>query len=108
MRALAHRIALASPSDVGGLDALFDSGVVRAEEIVAVVAKTEGNGGRNDFTRELAVRAFADAIARRLGVARGQVEERVVLSVSGGCEGVASPARDRLRQARGRRRASPR
>jgi cyanuric acid amidohydrolase len=91
VRAIAHRIALAGPSDVRELDALLDAGAIRAEEIVAIIAKTEGNGGRNDFSRELAVRGFGDAIARRIGVGRELVEERVVLSVSGGCEGVVSP-----------------
>ncbi|HEY4121138.1 MAG TPA: ring-opening amidohydrolase [Byssovorax sp.] len=82
---------MASPSDVRGLQALFDDGSIAPREVVAVLAKSEGNGGRNDFTRELAVRAFADAIGARTGEAREAVEARVVLSVSGGCEGVASP-----------------
>ena len=48
-------VPMASPTDVSHIEALLDSGAVRADEIVAVLGKTEGNGGRNDFTRALAV-----------------------------------------------------
>src|SRR4051794_12898476 len=91
MRALAHRIDTSSPSDVSGLEALFDAGAILPDEVIAVVGKTEGNGGRNDFSRELAVTAYADLLARRSNLTRAAVEARVVLSMSGGTEGVAAP-----------------
>ncbi|OBS07948.1 cyanuric acid amidohydrolase [Acidihalobacter prosperus] len=91
MRIIAHRVATAGPGDVSGLAALLDAGELRADEILAVIGKTEGNGGVNDFTRELATRALGDLLAPRLECAPEAIEERIVLSFSGGTEGVASP-----------------
>lgn len=91
MRALAFRLETRSPSDVSGLRELFARGALQPSEVVAILGKTEGNGGRNDFTRELATTSFARAIAERSGEAEAAVHERVVLSMSGGTEGVATP-----------------
>ncbi|MDA8194694.1 MAG: ring-opening amidohydrolase [Thermaerobacter sp.] len=62
-----------------------------AGDIIAIIGKTEGNGGRNDFSRELAVRALADELAEPLGLSRDAVLDRVIFSFSGGTEGVVSP-----------------
>ena len=75
MRAQVFRIATKSPSDVSGLEALFDRGALRPEDVVAVLGKTEGNGGRNDFTRELAVSALTRLFAARLGIDAALVED---------------------------------
>jgi len=91
MRVIAQRVMTAGPSDVSGIGALFDTGVIHPHEVVAVLGKTEGNGGRNDFTRELAVTSVLRLLAERTGQSASALEERVVLSFSGGTEGVASP-----------------
>jgi cyanuric acid amidohydrolase len=91
MQALAFLVPTRSPSDVSGVAELLDTGAIRVEEIVAVLGKTEGNGGRNDFTRELCTSALATLLAPRLGVAPRELEDRVVLSLSGGTEGVVAP-----------------
>lgn len=91
MRSLVHRFETRSPSDTTAFERLLEEGTIRASEIVAILGKTEGNGGRNDFTRELAVRAASEAIARRTGEPVAAIEERVVLSFSGGVEGVVPP-----------------
>jgi cyanuric acid amidohydrolase len=80
-----------APDDVDELRRLLDEGVVRAEEVVCVIGKTEGNGGRNDFTRALAMHALEHLFAPRLGVAPEAVQERVIFSFSGGTEGVVAP-----------------
>ena len=85
------RIPTSGPGDVSGLLALIDSGQVAAGEIVAVLGKTEGNGGVNDFTREYAVAALREALAPRLGLAPRAVEARIAFVMSGGTEGVLSP-----------------
>ncbi|MGD0476465.1 MAG: ring-opening amidohydrolase, partial [Candidatus Velthaea sp.] len=85
------RIPTAGPGDVSGLLKLIDSGEVAPSEIIAVLGKTEGNGGVNDFTREYAVAALREALAPRLGLAPRQVEERIAFVMSGGTEGVLSP-----------------
>ncbi|AJE47865.1 ring-opening amidohydrolase [Celeribacter indicus] len=80
-----------APDDVSGLKALICSGTLAPAEIVAVIGKTEGNGGANDFTRALATRALADLIADATDSTRAEILERVLMIWSGGCEGVLSP-----------------
>ena len=53
-----RKVVLESVSDASGLAKLIDDGVFDADGVVAVVGKTEGNGGVNDFTRILADQAF--------------------------------------------------
>ena len=55
MRIRAFTIDTRDPGDVDELRRLFDEGVVAAADVIAVIGKTEGNGGRNDFTRALAM-----------------------------------------------------
>ncbi|MBV8031836.1 MAG: ring-opening amidohydrolase [Betaproteobacteria bacterium] len=86
-----HRITMRGPGDVSGLASLLGTGGLRAEHVVAILGKTEGNGGVNDFTREYACRAFAQALAPGLGCAPGEVEARIAMVMSGGTEGVLSP-----------------
>ncbi len=91
LRSRAVRFDTRGPSDVAGLEAAFESGALSPASVVCLIGKTEGNGGRNDFTRELAVRAFSQVFERRLGLTAAEVEERIVLSFSGGTEGVVTP-----------------
>jgi cyanuric acid amidohydrolase len=86
-----HRVPMADPSDTAGLLRLIDDGAVRAEDIVAVLCKTEGNGCVNDFTRGYATLASSLALAGRLGVSAEEVRRRVAFVMSGGTEGVMSP-----------------
>jgi cyanuric acid amidohydrolase len=79
------------PGDVSGLKGLLERGEVRAEDVVCVLGKTEGNGGRNDFTRDLAMGALERLIGAHLGVPPEAVQDRVVFSFSGGTEGVVTP-----------------
>src|SRR4051795_2389010 len=85
------RLATAGPGDVSGLAALLDSGEIAAEHIVAILGKTEGNGGVNDFTRGYATFACEVLLADRLSVPREEIGRRVALIMSGGTEGVMSP-----------------
>ncbi len=85
------RILTKSPADVSGLVALIESGRIDPAAIIAILGKTEGNGGVNDFTRELSVMALCNALAPYLKVTPHQVEQKVALVMSGGTEGVLSP-----------------
>jgi cyanuric acid amidohydrolase len=85
------RIATKSPGDVSGLLELIESGRITPASILAVMGKTEGNGGVNDFTREYAVSALCHALAPHLGLTPPAVEERIAFVMSGGTEGVLSP-----------------
>ena len=85
------RIPTDGPGDVSGLMALIDSGALEPSSILAVLGKTEGNGGVNDFTREYAVAALCNALSPHLKLAPREVEARIAFVMSGGTEGVLSP-----------------
>jgi cyanuric acid amidohydrolase len=111
VRLSAYTFDTRGPSDVSGLRALLDEGRERPEDLLAVIGKTEGNGGRNDFTRELAMQSLEHLMGPRLGLSPERVQDRVIFSFSGGTEGVVTPHQiaffrtgtpDRVRRARKR------
>lgn len=85
------RLATAGPGDTAALARALDDGQIRADSIVAILGKTEGNGCVNDFTRGYASLALKMLLAERLGCAPADVERRVALVMSGGTEGGLSP-----------------
>jgi cyanuric acid amidohydrolase len=87
----AIRIPTRGPGDVSGLIRLIEAGRIEPASILAILGKTEGNGGVNDFTREYAVSALSAALAPYVGLTPRQVEERIAFVMSGGTEGVLSP-----------------
>jgi cyanuric acid amidohydrolase len=91
LRIQAFKIPTRGPADVSRLEQLIDDGAINPAEVACIIGKTEGNGGRNDFTRDLAMMAFENLFARRLDIAPAEVHERIIFSLSGGCEGVVSP-----------------
>ncbi len=84
------KVELKSVQDASGLEERILAGQFTADQVVAVVGKTEGNGGVNDFTRLLADHAF-----RRVLLKHGTRSEAEVATVpmvwSGGCDGVITP-----------------
>jgi cyanuric acid amidohydrolase len=88
---LVLRVPTRDPGDVASLEALFDSGAIAPEEVVAIFGKTEGNGCVNDFTRAYSVDMLKYMFAERLGCTRQEVAERVAMVMSGGTEGGLSP-----------------
>ncbi|QAU49023.1 ring-opening amidohydrolase [Bradyrhizobium guangzhouense] len=85
------KIATKGPGDVSGLMRLIEQGAIDPAAILAILGKTEGNGGVNDFTREYAVAALCAALAPKLGLMPEEVEQRIAFVMSGGTEGVLSP-----------------
>jgi cyanuric acid amidohydrolase len=85
------RVTTRGPADTSGLLGLIDGGELDPRDIVAILGKTEGNGGVNDFTREYATSALCASLAPLLGLTAAQVEERIAFVMSGGTEGVLSP-----------------
>jgi cyanuric acid amidohydrolase len=85
------RIPMRGPGDASGLLALIEEGKLDPHDIVAVLAKTEGNGCVNDFTREYTAAVLAGALAPHLGRTPLEVERSIPLIMSGGTEGVLSP-----------------
>ena len=85
------RIPTKGPGDVSGLMALIAAGTVDPATILAVLGKTEGNGGVNDFTREYALASLCEALSPHLNLVPRAVEDRIAFVMSGGTEGVLSP-----------------
>uniref|UniRef100_UPI0022EB29A5 ring-opening amidohydrolase n=1 Tax=Falsiroseomonas oryzae TaxID=2766473 RepID=UPI0022EB29A5 len=86
-----HRLSMAHPGDLSALAALIEKGEVRAGEIRAVIGKTEGNGGLNDFTRGYFTQTLMHLLATHTGDAPAALAARIPCVLSGGTEGALSP-----------------
>ena len=84
-----RKVPIHSVSDASELTKLIDDGVIQADRVIAIIGKTEGNGGVNDYTRILADRAFREALVAK-GADADAVKE-VPIVWSGGTDGVISP-----------------
>ncbi|RYY68445.1 MAG: ring-opening amidohydrolase, partial [Comamonadaceae bacterium] len=85
------RLAMAHPGDLSALGALLDKGEVRASDVVAIIGKTEGNGGVNDFTRGFFTQTLMQLLATHTGRTPADLLRGVPCILSGGTEGVLSP-----------------
>lgn len=85
-----RKVPIESVTDASGLAKLIDDGVLAADDVLAVIGKTEGNGGVNDYTRILADRAFREVLVEKGTRATDEVRQ-VPLVWSGGTDGVISP-----------------
>src|SRR5262249_11257888 len=84
------KIELKTVQDASGLDACIAHGQFTADEVIAVIGKTEGNGGVNDFTRILADGAFRRT-RKGLGRRGGAEIATTPMVWPGGCDGVIPP-----------------
>jgi ring-opening amidohydrolase-like protein len=84
-----RKVPLHTVSDASELAKLIDDGVMEADRVIAVIGKTEGNGGVNDYTRIIADRAFREVLVAK-GADPAKVKE-VPIVWSGGTDGVISP-----------------
>ncbi len=66
-------------------------GTLDPHHVTAVIGKTEGNGGVNDFTRGYFTQSLMLLLGERLKIAPAAAAERVPCVLSGGTEGVMSP-----------------
>lgn len=84
------KVELKTVQDASGVEDCIKARRFTADEVIAVIGKTEGNGGVNDFTRILADQAF-----RRVLLKHGTRSEKEIAGVpmvwSGGCDGVITP-----------------
>jgi ring-opening amidohydrolase-like protein len=85
-----RKVPIDSVSDAGGLAELIDHGVLAADRVVAVIGKTEGNGGVNDYTRIIADRAFREVLVDK-GSRSVEKVKQIPIVWSGGTDGVISP-----------------
>jgi barbiturase len=85
-----HKVALESVSDASGLADLLDKGLIEADRVIAIIGKTEGNGGVNDYTRIIADRAFREVLEAKGTRAMADIKQ-IPFVWSGGTDGVLSP-----------------
>jgi ring-opening amidohydrolase-like protein len=84
-----RKVPIHSVADASELAKLVDEGVLQADRVIAIIGKTEGNGGVNDYTRIIADRAFREVLVEK-GAPADQVKE-IPIVWSGGTDGVISP-----------------
>jgi len=84
-----RKVPIHSVADASELAKLIDDGVMAAERVIAIIGKTEGNGGVNDYTRIISDRAFREVLVAK-GAPVDQVKQ-VPIVWSGGTDGVISP-----------------
>jgi ring-opening amidohydrolase-like protein len=84
------KVELKTVQDASGLEELIVAGRFGADEVIAVIGKTEGNGGVNDFTRILADQAFRRVLLKHGTRSEAQIHD-VPMVWSGGCDGVITP-----------------
>src|SRR3569833_3991447 len=85
-----RKVPLHNVSDASELAKLIDDGVMEADRVIAVIGKTEGNGGGNDYTRIIADRAFREVLLEKGSRSKEEVSQ-VPIVWSGGTDGVISP-----------------
>jgi ring-opening amidohydrolase-like protein len=84
-----RKVPIHSVADASELTKLLDEGVFKANRVIAIIGKTEGNGGVNDYTRIIADRAFREALVA--GGADPVSVKEIPIVWSGGTDGVISP-----------------
>jgi cyanuric acid amidohydrolase len=85
------RLSMAHPGDLSALEGLITDGIIAAGEVTAVIGKTEGNGGVNDFTRGYFTQTLMALLSRYLNEPAAQLLREIPCVLSGGTEGVMSP-----------------
>jgi cyanuric acid amidohydrolase len=90
-KASVFRLSMAHPGDLSELAQLIAGGTIAASDVVAIIGKTEGNGGVNDFTRGYFTQTLMGLLSRHLGKPPEQLVREIPCVLSGGTEGVMSP-----------------
>ncbi|MGK2876259.1 MAG: ring-opening amidohydrolase [Nocardioides sp.] len=84
-----RKVPIHSVTDASEFEKLLDDGVMDPNRVIAIIGKTEGNGGVNDYTRIISDRAFREVLIAR-GAPAEQVKQ-IPIVWSGGTDGVISP-----------------
>ena len=91
MRTKVYKVPMNSPEDTSGIANLIQEGLFRAEDVIGILGKTEGNGCVNDFSRGYATLAMKQLFSTLLGASLDEIGRRISIIQSGGTEGVLSP-----------------
>lgn len=81
------RLPMSAPEDVSKLQTLLENQVIRAEEIVGIIAQTEGTG----YARGYASLCFQLLLASYLKISPQEVFDRIPLMMIGLCGGLMCP-----------------
>ena len=84
------KLEIKAVNDASGLADCIETGQMEADDVVAIIGKTEGNGGVNDFTRILADEAFRRVLLQHGARTEDQIRQ-LPMVWSGGCDGVITP-----------------
>jgi cyanuric acid amidohydrolase len=84
------KVEIKSVTDASGLAEYIAQGRFKADEVIAVIGKTEGNGGVNDFTRILSDQAFRKVL-KDMGSRSEEEIKKIPMVWSGGSDGVLTP-----------------
>jgi len=85
-----RKVPILNVSDASGLAQLVQDRTLDADRVVAIIGKTEGNGGVNDYTRIIADRAFREVLVAE-GTRSAEQVRAVPIVWSGGTDGIISP-----------------
>src|ERR1041385_5971526 len=85
-----RKVPIHSVADASELAKLIDDGVLHADRVIAIIGKTEGNGGVNDYTRIIADRAFREVLEAKGTRPMADIKQIPIVR-SGGTDGVTSP-----------------
>jgi cyanuric acid amidohydrolase len=85
------RLSMAHPGDLSELENLITGGRIAASDVVAIIGKTEGNGGVNDFTRGYFTQTLMMLLSKHLNRPPARLTHEIPCVLSGGTEGVMSP-----------------
>jgi barbiturase len=84
------KVEFKTVQDASGVEERIKAGQFTADQVIAVIGKTEGNGGVNDFTRILADQAYRKALLNH--GSRSEIDiHNIPMVWSGGCDGVITP-----------------
>src|SRR5262249_20690650 len=86
-----RKVPLHHVSDASELAKLIDDGVLEADRVIAVIGKTEGNGGVNDYTRIIADRAFREVLTAKGSRSAAQVKQIPIVLSGGADRGIRPP-----------------
>ncbi len=81
------RLPMAAPEDVSGLQHLLETQQIRAEEIVGIIAQTEGTG----YARGYASLSMQLLLSQYLNLSTQAVFDRIPMMMIGLCGGLMSP-----------------
>ena len=84
------KVEIKSVADASGVEECIRKGQFTADQVIAVIGKTEGNGGVNDFTRILADQAFRGVLMKHGKRSEKEIKQ-IPMVWSGGCDGVITP-----------------